>query len=287
MKALNAFERTLWLLRSSDPETWETADRMIVLSTLMDRVGDLELLKTQKITAFQNRETEMSYNTIMDIPNEPSAPMPLESVKVTSRMNVKCHFSGAESKYIDISAKWVKVPDILLLPPIRPVREDGDDQVEDSLISGSSSSSGSAASTTEGEKRIMRVRNTMITNKSSIKYATGDHPVALETAVLKIAAAREYSYVQKKAQQDRVHSLSLVLPTVEYYRKPCPPFQLENLEPSLSRGNPLGLDRHGNEYWILHAQRKMPIVSQGSLLGPLNDAARAEYVNPQVLIIYA
>jgi hypothetical protein len=289
IKALNAFERTLWLLRSSDPETWETADRMIVLSTFMDRVGDLELLKTQKITAFQNRETKMNYNSIEDIPNEPSAPMPLESVKVTSRVNVKCYFSGAESKYIDISAKWVKVPDILLLPPMRPVREDGDDQVddfkvEDSLISGSSSSS-SAASTTEGEKRIMRVRNTIMTNKSSVKNATGDHPVALETAVLKIAAAREYSYAQKKVQQDRAHSLSLVLPTVEYYRKPDPPLQLESLEPSLSRGNPLGLDRHGNEYWILHAQRKMPIVSQGSLLGPLNDAARAEYVNPQVLII--
>lgn len=63
--------------------------------------------------------------------------------------------------------------------------------------------------------------------------------MALESAVLKVAAAREYASKQRKTQQDRVSSLSVVLPTVDYYREPCSPAALEGLEPSLSRGTHL------------------------------------------------
>ena len=38
LAALAALERTLLLLRSSDPETWATHDRVVVMSSLMDKV---------------------------------------------------------------------------------------------------------------------------------------------------------------------------------------------------------------------------------------------------------
>ena len=38
LKALASLERTLFLLRSSDPETWATHDRVVVMSSLMDKV---------------------------------------------------------------------------------------------------------------------------------------------------------------------------------------------------------------------------------------------------------
>lgn len=81
MRALLDLERTLQLLRSSDPESWSTADRMSILSSLMDKVGDSHALKVQRLAIYQAKVNRAG-NKIDDIPDEPTYPLHLETVKV-------------------------------------------------------------------------------------------------------------------------------------------------------------------------------------------------------------
>ena len=82
VRALSGLERTLQLLRTSDPETWCTEDRMAVLSTLMDKVGDSHTLKVQRLASHYARIARIAVGRIDDIPDEPTVPLTLEAVKV-------------------------------------------------------------------------------------------------------------------------------------------------------------------------------------------------------------
>jgi hypothetical protein len=81
MRALLDLERTLQLLRSSDPESWSTADRMSILGSLMDKIGDSHALKAQRLAVYQAKINRAG-NKIDDIPDEPTYPLHLDIVKV-------------------------------------------------------------------------------------------------------------------------------------------------------------------------------------------------------------
>ena len=112
-----------------------------------------------------------------------------------------------------------------------------------------------------------------------------DQAVALESAVLKVAAAREFAYLQRQKLEERLDGLVAVLPTMAFYKIPYESdAELGRMAPAdISRGNPLGRDRHGNEYWLLFAQRRMSLVAQGLAVTFLNGPQGATY-NPQVFL---
>ena len=83
LRALSALETTLHLLRTSDPESWSTAERMAILATLMDRIGNSHALKVQRLASYHARIGRGTANRIDDIPDEPTFPLPLDSIKVT------------------------------------------------------------------------------------------------------------------------------------------------------------------------------------------------------------
>jgi hypothetical protein len=83
LRALTALETTLRLLRTSDPETWTTLERLAILSTLMDRIGNTHALKVQRLASYHARIGRGTANRIDDIPDEPTYPLPLDPVKVT------------------------------------------------------------------------------------------------------------------------------------------------------------------------------------------------------------
>ena len=83
LRALSALETTLHLLRTSDPESWTTAERMAILATLMDKIGNSHALKVQRLASYHARLGRGTANRIDDIPDEPSFPLPLDPVKVT------------------------------------------------------------------------------------------------------------------------------------------------------------------------------------------------------------
>jgi hypothetical protein len=344
MRALLDLERTLQLLRSSDPESWSTADRMSILCSLMDKIGDSHALKVQRLAVYQTKAIRVS-NKIDDIPDEPTYPLHLEPVKVpyltalsppslllllssfhrssresysaplmltqlifvfrlslaqvSSRSNVRCHFSGAEAKYIDASAKWVAVPDVLLSPPVYnplgPFLSEGiesdAEQGQRSVVKeekGESAVEDTPSKEKESDKRSTRVRHPSMAAALLLKERprNPDQAVALETAVLKVAAAREFAFLQLKKVEERLSALCTHLPTVAYYKTPCDSdAELNRMAPwDISRGNPLGRDKAGNEYWLLFAQRRMPIIAQGHILALLNNTQTASHVNPQVIM---
>ena len=244
---------------------------------------------------------------------------------MSSRSNVRCHLTGAEAKYVDASAKWVLVPEVLLLPPVynplgpfviesndsvsssglgsASVKEEKEkESVTEELVNSSSSSASSstptaatATSTATGDvtngtadKRSTRVRLPSFTASQLIKERSVRHVdqlVALESAVLKVAAAREFAYLQRQKLEERLEGLIAVLPTTAFYKIPYESdAELGRMAPAdISRGNPLGRDRHGNEYWLLFAQRRMSLVAQGLAVTFLNGPQGATY-NPQVFL---
>ena len=82
LRALEALERTLQLLRNSDPESWETEERMLILSCLMETVGESKELKVRCLADFRERRNKKNINRIDDIPDEPVVSLPLDTVKV-------------------------------------------------------------------------------------------------------------------------------------------------------------------------------------------------------------
>lgn len=224
-------------------------------------------------------------------------------IQVSSRSNVRCHFSGAEAKYIDASAKWVAVPDVLLAPPVYnplgPFQAEGVDvdgeqgtrsAVKEERGEGSMEDTPSKdkEKEKEGDKRSTRVRHPTLVASLLLKDRprNPDQAVALETAVLKVAAAREFAFLQLQKVEERLSALCLHLPTVAYYKVPCDSdAELSRIAPwDISRGNPLGRDRSGNEYWLLFAQRRMPLIAQGHILALLNNTQTASHLNPQVIM---
>ena len=204
------------------------------------------------------------------------------------------------------------VPEILLVPPVHsplgpfvpepidgssssgtvPVKEEKE---KDSVAEETASSSSSATATATGDvsngtadKRSTRVRLPTFTAAQLIKERTVRHvdqAVALESAVLKVAAAREFAYVQRQKLEERLEGIIAVLPTMSFYKIPYESdTELGRMAPAdISRGNPLGRDRHGNEYWLLFAQRRMSLVAQGLAVTFLNGPQGATY-NPQVFL---
>ena len=83
LRALTALETTLHLLRTSDPESWSTAQRMAILATLMDKIGNSHALKVQRLASYHARIGRGTANRIDDIPDEPTFPLPLDPIKVT------------------------------------------------------------------------------------------------------------------------------------------------------------------------------------------------------------
>ena len=82
LRALEALEKTLQLLRTSDPESWETEERISILSCLMETVGESKELKVRCLADFRERRSKKNTNRIDDIPDEPVVPLPLDTVKV-------------------------------------------------------------------------------------------------------------------------------------------------------------------------------------------------------------
>lgn len=84
LRALTALETTLRLLRTSDPESWTTLERLAILSTLMDKIGNTHALKVQRLASYHARIGRGTANRIDDIPDEPTYPLPLDPVKVNT-----------------------------------------------------------------------------------------------------------------------------------------------------------------------------------------------------------
>ena len=154
-------------------------------------------------------------------------------MQVSSRSNVRCHFSGAESKYIDAAAKWVAVPDVMLSPavysPLGPfiavnesesegtgsgVEKVREEKVERSAVTEDDGcTSLTTASGTEKEKekesdkRSTRIRVSTFLSQAKDKERSSarQQPVALESATLKVAAAREMAFLQRQKQEVRTH----------------------------------------------------------------------------------
>lgn len=172
-------------------------------------------------------------------------------------------------------------------------KENNTEELAHSSSSSASSSTPTAAATgdmTNGtaDKRSTRVRLPSFTASQLIKERSVRHVdqlVALESAVLKVAAAREFAYLQRKKLEERLDGLVAVLPTTAFYKIPYESdAELGRMAPAdISRGNPLGRDRHGNEYWLLFAQRRMSLVAQGLAVTFLNGPQGATY-NPQVFL---
>jgi hypothetical protein len=193
------------------------------------------------------------------------------------------------------------VPDVLLSPPVyNPAGPFSSEGIESDAEQGSRSvvkeergesaieDTPSKEKEKEGDKRSTRVRHPSMAAALLLKERprNPDQAVALETAVLKVAAAREFAFLQLKKVEERLSALCTHLPTVAYYKTPCDSdAELNRMAPwDISRGNPLGRDRAGNEYWLLFAQRRMPIIAQGHILALLNNTQTASHLNPQVIM---
>lgn len=204
------------------------------------------------------------------------------------------------------------VPEVLLVPPVYsplgpfiPESTDGssssgtvpvkEEKEKDSVAEEPASASSSATATATGDvsngtadKRSTRVRLPTFTAAQLMKERSVRHvdqAVALESAVLKVAAAREFAYVQRQKLEERLEGIIAVLPTMSFYKMLYESdTELGRMAPAdISRGNPLGRDRHGNEYWLLFAQRRMSLVAQGLAVTFLNGPQGATY-NPQVFL---
>ena len=173
-------------------------------------------------------------------------------------------------------------------------KENATEELANSSSSFASSSTPTAATATSdvtngiADKRSTRVRLPSFTASQLIKERSVRHVdqlVALESAVLKVAAAREFAYLQRQKLEERLEGLIAVLPTTAFYKIPYESdAELGRMAPAdISRGNPLGRDRHGNEYWLLFAQRRMSLVAQGLAVTFLNGPQGATY-NPQVFL---
>ena len=173
-------------------------------------------------------------------------------------------------------------------------KENVNEELANSSSSSASSSTPTATAATgdvtngTADKRSTRVRLPSFTASQLIKERSVRHVdqlVALESAVLKVAAAREFAYLQRKKLEERLDGLIAVLPTTAFYKIPYESdAELGRMAPAdISRGNPLGRDRHGNEYWLLFAQRRMSLVAQGLAVTFLNGPQGATY-NPQVFL---
>jgi hypothetical protein len=197
------------------------------------------------------------------------------------------------------------VPDVLLSPPVyNPAGPFSSEGIEldaeqgsrsvvkeergESAVEDTPSKEKDKEKEKEGDKRSTRVRHPSMAAALLLKERprNPDQAVALETAVLKVAAAREFAFLQLKKVEERLSALCTHLPTVAYYKTPCDSdAELNRMAPwDVSRGNPLGRDRAGNEYWLLFAQRRMPIIAQGHILALLNNTQTASHLNPQVIM---
>ena len=163
----------------------------------------------------------MNLTYIADVPDEPrQAKLEYENIRVPTQKSasgLKCYYSGAESKQMDPSNRWVNVPPALLsdpyfspkgpfeLPPSSLVPPSS------SLMKAELDEKGPIAMDTEmvegdggdekrtdrlrlaGSGRVKRVLNGVVESQNV--------PVALEFAVNKIAAAREVAHTLKCRQE--------------------------------------------------------------------------------------
>ena len=86
LRSLSALEITLQLLRNSDPESWETEERIAIISSLVDKVSESADLKIKRSNECQEKRSrrERVNQRIDDIPDEPCVPLTAEIVKVRS-----------------------------------------------------------------------------------------------------------------------------------------------------------------------------------------------------------
>jgi len=112
MLALDALEKTMTLLRSSDPESWDADGKCAILSTLVDYGSQTEIfnnIKKNVVLAPNN------YTEINDIPPgaAPDVPQDYEFFQ-TLDSNEVCYFSGLSIKLAPSDSQWVYVPQELL-----------------------------------------------------------------------------------------------------------------------------------------------------------------------------
>ena len=183
----------------------------------------MTILRTAIFQSFLFLHLLMSFLSLL------SFPLLYHTHQVSSRSNVRCYFSGAESKYIDASAKWVAVPDVMLSPPVynplgpfiisveAEAESIGEEMIKEEKVERgasednipiSTATAGTCVSTEkerESDKRSTRVRvsNLLTQVKEKERSLVRQQPVALESAVLKIAAARERAFLQRKKQEVR------------------------------------------------------------------------------------
>lgn len=78
--------------------------------------------------------------------------------------------------------------------------------------------SGSSSSSSNNTARSTRIRGPNTTTGTSTSRNSKGQYVCLESALLKIAAAREVAYVQRKSQEEKANGLLAQLPEKNSYR---------------------------------------------------------------------
>lgn len=110
MMALDALEKTMNLLRSSDPESWDIDEKCAILSTLVDYGSQAEIFQEKKHVFVPPN----NYTDIADIPEMPEEAHEFEYCETFNGSEV-CYFSGVSHKLASKEAtSWIFVPQMFL-----------------------------------------------------------------------------------------------------------------------------------------------------------------------------
>lgn len=232
IQLLEYLERTLRLLREKESEQWTLSERIVVLTTLVHFCLVSELF--EELIGPRERDLPSAHLEVSDVPDKLdniaiAGFAPLEFVEVSRNSEIKCHFTGLEARHIDPSFKWVKVPPLLLAPPISPLPSEHVD----------------------GQSGY------------NIRTETSSPPgviLALEAAVQTIIAAR---YVA--AQEESVYDDKLKFLRQQLFTDRMPATEKHHVFPLTSKTfGPIGIDGAGWTYWIFRAQERSPCFYYGS-----------------------
>jgi hypothetical protein len=173
MKALDALEKTILLLGQSEPESWKTADRTTVYSTLLEQC----LVCREVVGTAHQRQTLL--NTKLGGYAESAVVLEhlpqLEYVKHTPA-GTKCRFTGIDVDHSLDRVQWVAVPTAYL----------------SSGISTTAKPAAAEATASGSNGRGTRSVNNTYTG-----------PVALHAALMKVATARETALADARKHEVR------------------------------------------------------------------------------------
>jgi hypothetical protein len=172
MRALDSLEKTMLLLAQSEPESWQTADRTAVYTTLLE-----QCLVCREVVGVAHQRQTLVNAKLSGYAESPASAIDhlpqLEFVKHTPP-GTKCHFTGIDVDHSLDRVQWVAVPTAYLTTGTNPA------------VKSSATEASASASASNNGRGMRSVNNTY----------TG--PVALHAALMKVATARESALAEAR-----------------------------------------------------------------------------------------